>query len=210
MDVCIVDEATQCTEPSTLLPLQMGVRSLILVGDTRQLPGTVLSRQANELGLSKSLFDRIQSSFVKPEDSPVFRLTRQYRMHPDICTWPNRFFYAGRLQTDDVTTAIADQFPLRPYTIFSLGYRQVERTLPQHHMSNSNEADFIVRMLNVLGPQVGRTNTIGIITPYAGQRDELTQRLRYVRVSAVCCLGSLSILTFNFGFVVASSCPFWR
>lgn len=43
MDLCIVDEATQCTEPSTLIPLGLGVSSLILVGDTQQLPGTVFS-----------------------------------------------------------------------------------------------------------------------------------------------------------------------
>lgn len=43
MDICIIDEATQCNEPTSLIPLQFGVKSLILVGDTKQLPSTVLS-----------------------------------------------------------------------------------------------------------------------------------------------------------------------
>lgn len=44
VDVCIIDEATQCCEPLSLIPLQFGVSSLVLVGDTRQLPATVLSQ----------------------------------------------------------------------------------------------------------------------------------------------------------------------
>lgn len=43
-DVCIVDEATQCTEPDTIVPLNFNFNSLILIGDTQQLPGTVFSK----------------------------------------------------------------------------------------------------------------------------------------------------------------------
>lgn len=41
--ICIIDEATQCTEPNTCVPLEFGVRSLVLVGDTKQLPAVVKS-----------------------------------------------------------------------------------------------------------------------------------------------------------------------
>ena len=37
-EVCIIDEASQCSEPSTLVPLRYGCSNLILVGDPRQLP----------------------------------------------------------------------------------------------------------------------------------------------------------------------------
>jgi senataxin len=40
---CIVDEATQCCEAETLIPLMLGVKNLILVGDPNQLPATVMS-----------------------------------------------------------------------------------------------------------------------------------------------------------------------
>lgn len=197
-DICIVDEATQCTEPSTLLPLQLGVRSLVLVGDTQQLPGTVLSRPAAELGLSKSLFDRVQGAFVRPEQCPTFRLNRQYRMHADICSWPNRFFYGGQLETVEPALASEAQgsangcvFPLRPYNVFSLHYSHSERRVQyQHHMSNANEADFVVRLLHVLAKIVTSTSTVGVITPYAGQRDELNAKikgvpLRFVTVDTI-------------------------
>jgi hypothetical protein len=39
----LIDEATQCTEPASLVPLCRGARRLVLVGDHKQLPPTVMS-----------------------------------------------------------------------------------------------------------------------------------------------------------------------
>ena len=47
ISVCIIDEATQCTEAESIIPLLVGVETLILVGDTKQLPATILSRVNN-------------------------------------------------------------------------------------------------------------------------------------------------------------------
>jgi senataxin len=44
---CIVDEATQSQELETLIPLMLGVTTLVLVGDAKQLPATVLSKVSN-------------------------------------------------------------------------------------------------------------------------------------------------------------------
>lgn len=44
IDICIIDEATVSTEYLSLSPLRAGVRHLILVGDTKQLPALVNSR----------------------------------------------------------------------------------------------------------------------------------------------------------------------
>jgi superfamily I DNA and/or RNA helicase len=46
---CIVDEATQSQELETLIPLMLGVNTLVLVGDAQQLPATVLSKVRNAL-----------------------------------------------------------------------------------------------------------------------------------------------------------------
>jgi superfamily I DNA and/or RNA helicase len=35
---CIIDDASLCTEPQTLIPLSLGVKNLILVGDLELLP----------------------------------------------------------------------------------------------------------------------------------------------------------------------------
>ena len=46
--IVLMDEATQATEPSALVPIVKGCRQLILVGDHQQLPPTVISRRAEQ------------------------------------------------------------------------------------------------------------------------------------------------------------------
>ena len=55
----LIDEATQATEPATLVPLVRGARQVVMVGDHRQLPPTVVSRRAENGGLTRSLFERL-------------------------------------------------------------------------------------------------------------------------------------------------------
>ena len=58
----VIDEATQATEPSTLIPLMRGAEAVVMAGDPCQLPPTVISRGAEEAGLQVTLFDRLQRS----------------------------------------------------------------------------------------------------------------------------------------------------
>jgi len=46
---CIVDEATQSQELETLIPLMLGVNTLVLVGDAQQRPAAVLSKVRTSL-----------------------------------------------------------------------------------------------------------------------------------------------------------------
>ncbi len=55
---------------------------IVLVGDPRQLPPTVLSRDAEAARLSQSLFERLHKAGVA-----VHVLALQYRMHPAISRW---------------------------------------------------------------------------------------------------------------------------
>jgi senataxin len=92
----IIDEAGQTTEPSTLLPLRFGCRKLVLVGDPRQLPPTVLSRRAEQAGLNRSLFERLERG-----NHEVVMLSIQYRMHPEIRLFPSKHFYNNLLTDSD-------------------------------------------------------------------------------------------------------------
>lgn len=89
-DVVIVDEAAQALEPLTWLVGSFGNR-LVLCGDPQQLPATVLSPEAQQLGLNKSLLERIQ------ETRPLIRLKTQYRMDTGIQDLINDYFYDGEL-----------------------------------------------------------------------------------------------------------------
>ncbi|DAC60995.1 MAG TPA: hypothetical protein D7I02_06180, partial [Candidatus Poseidoniales archaeon] len=88
----LIDEATQATEPASLVPLIRGARQIVLVGDHKQLPPTVLSFRAEEKGLKRSLFERLVDLGIEP-----FLLTKQYRMNPSISKFPNKQFYSSKL-----------------------------------------------------------------------------------------------------------------
>ena len=90
----VVDEAAQCTEPETLVPLVRGARHCVLAGDDAQLPPTVLSRAAARGGLGRSLFERLHAG-----GAPTALLTTQYRMHSALAAYPSRAFYGGVVGT---------------------------------------------------------------------------------------------------------------
>lgn len=91
-NVVIIDEATQLVEVSTAIMFSEGLRCLVLAGDNKQLPSTVISELAKEKGYGRSLFDRLLQHAI-----PSSLLNIQYRMHPKISIWPNDSFYKGLL-----------------------------------------------------------------------------------------------------------------
>lgn len=96
-DVLIVDEASQALEASMWIAIP-NASKLVLAGDINQLPPTVLSQEAINQGLNKSLMERAIEKLGK--DS--FRaLTRQYRMNEKIMLWSSKRFYDNSLQADD-------------------------------------------------------------------------------------------------------------
>lgn len=89
----LIDEATQATEPECLIPIVMGARQLILVGDHCQLGPVIMCKKAAKAGLSQSLFERLVFLGTRP-----LRLEVQYRMHPCLSEFPSQAFYDGSLQ----------------------------------------------------------------------------------------------------------------
>ena len=95
-EIVIVDEASQQTESSSLVPLVKGCRRAILVGDHVQLRTTVRPH-AKVLEHDVSLFERLY--VTKDNEGAVEKvmLNTQYRMHPSICAFPSSAFYDGQL-----------------------------------------------------------------------------------------------------------------
>ncbi|XP_017464921.1 PREDICTED: helicase SEN1 isoform X2 [Rhagoletis zephyria] len=194
-DVCIIDEATQCTEPWTLMPLKFGINTLVLVGDTQQLPATVLSKKASDFGLGTSLFTRIQRCiesvnlknaangltdeekiFLSDSNDIIFSLQTQYRMHPEICKWPNSYFYKNELIDDPKTHQF--KTPLKPFSVLNLTYTQDENC-HRGQIANELEAKFVARLVKTLDGYIPmKYNSYGVITPYAQQRGALEKALR--------------------------------
>eukprot|EP00959_Pyramimonas_sp_CCMP1952_P220027 4600261-Pyramimonas_sp.AAC.1 len=65
---------------------------LVLVGDHRQLPPTILSYKAKLEGLDESLFER----FIRL-GYPYTMMDIQFRMHPSIAEFPAAHWYNGAL-----------------------------------------------------------------------------------------------------------------
>ena len=101
----VIDEASQQTEAASLVPLIKGAARAVLVGDHVQLRATV-QPNAQALEHDVSLFERLWTEQNLQRDngnggSPIrcVMLNTQYRMHPDICAFPAKEFYQGKLLT---------------------------------------------------------------------------------------------------------------
>jgi ATP-dependent RNA/DNA helicase IGHMBP2 len=89
----IIDEAGQCIEPLAWCIFSMAPK-IVLAGDHLQLPPTVLSNQAMQLGFNKSILE------AAIENCPqVYLLNTQYRMRQAIAGFSSQYFYNNLLLT---------------------------------------------------------------------------------------------------------------
>jgi senataxin len=175
-ETVVVDEAAQCVEASALIPLKYGCTKCILVGDPKQLPPTVLSKEASRFSYEKSMFVRMQENY--PKD--VHLLDTQYRMHTQISRFPSSAFYDGKLLDGPGMDELRKQpwhcAPLLgPYRFFDVqGQHQVGKF---HSLINTAEVDIAIRLYDRLttdfADMIDFKGKIGIITPYKSQLQEL-------------------------------------
>ena len=91
----LIDEATQAIEAEELIPISMGAKQIVLVGDHCQLGPVIMCKKAAKAGLTQSLFERMVLVGVHP-----IRLQVQYRMHPALSEFPSNMFYEGSLRME--------------------------------------------------------------------------------------------------------------
>ncbi len=190
--VVLVDEATQATQPSTLIALTRGTECVIMAGDDMQLPPTVVSGKAQQLGLGVSLFERMRMVGIQPE-----LLDEQYRMHPEISSFSSRMFYGGRVKTSVsagarplVRSLCLDQTTWKdpnaleggagehgPVTFIACPGRERRcRTGRQgHSYANESQVEMVLDLVNNLIENIERDNvkSCAVLTPYNGQLDLL-------------------------------------
>ena len=180
-ETVIIDEAAQSIELSALIPLKYNCAKCILVGDPKQLPPTVLSREAARFQYEQSLFARMENNHKKD----VHLLDTQYRMHPEISLFPSRTFYDSRLK-DGNNMAQLRRRPwhhsevFAPYRFFDVqGMSQA--VTKGHSLVNIAELNVAMQLYDRLTTDVHRydfSGKIGIITPYKGQLRELKVRFQ--------------------------------
>lgn len=178
-ETVVIDEAAQSIELSALIPLKYGCSKCILVGDPKQLPPTVLSKEASRFQYEQSLFVRMQANH--PRD--VHLLDVQYRMHPEISRFPSAAFYDGKLQDGpDMAKLRTRQWHqsslLGPYRFYDV--QGMHSSAPRgHSLVNTAEIRVAMRLYERLTGDFRGFNfdgKIGIITPYKGQLREMKQQ----------------------------------
>lgn len=177
--IVIMDEATQSSEPSTLIPLSMnGVEKFVFVGDHKQL-----SSFSDIPNLSLSLFERILRNGTYKK---AHMLDTQYRMHPAISEFPRHKFYNGLLK-DGITpeNRVKEGIPSNPVTFWDTKGTKPEKIVRTRFKSDggmtyANEGEILsvekVLMTLIFDKGIKKSD-IGVITPYRGQRDLISNTL---------------------------------
>ncbi|TMW41156.1 hypothetical protein DOY81_013765, partial [Sarcophaga bullata] len=107
----------------------------------------------------------------------MWALQTQYRMHPEICRWPNQYFYRNELINAKLTMDIY-KTPLVPFSILSLAYTQ-NNSCSNGQITNNLEAEFVAKLLKALDGFIpNKYNSYGVITPYAHHRSTLESSIR--------------------------------
>lgn len=176
----LIDESMQATEPECMVPVVLGAKQLILVGDHCQLGPVVMCKEAAKAGLSQSLFERLVLLGIRP-----LRLEVQYRMHPALSRFPSDFFYEGSLQNGINSFEREMQNiefpwpqPAKPMFFYCCqGQEEIAGSGTSY--LNRSEAAYVERITTSFLKAGVKPDQIGIITPYEGQRAYLVQYMQY-------------------------------
>ncbi|MBA0801115.1 hypothetical protein Gohar_011500, partial [Gossypium harknessii] len=167
----LIDESTQATEPECLIPLVLGVKQVVLVGDHCQLGPVIMCKKGACAGLAQSLFERLVLLGVKP-----IRLQVQYRMHPCLSEFPSNSFYEGTLQNgvtinERQSSGIDFPWPVpnRPM-FFYVQMGQEEISASGTSYLNRTEAANVEKIVTTFLRSGVVPSQIGVITLYDGQR----------------------------------------
>jgi hypothetical protein len=103
-DTLVVDEAGQVSL-ADVLAVSRSARNLVLVGDPRQLAQPLQGSHPSGVGVSA--LDHLLGGDVTiaPDRGVLLDLT--WRMHPEVCAFVSRSFYAGRLGSEPQCAAQA-------------------------------------------------------------------------------------------------------
>jgi len=197
-DFCIVDEASQITQPVCLGPIRYA-KSFILVGDHNQLPPLVQSEEARKNGLDISLFKYLAD--LHP--LAVVTLNYQYRMNKEIMSLTNHLVYNQQMECGNSNVANSFLYlkdfdqklndldnedyklrhiydiisPKQPVVFVNTDTAYLFETKAAYNIINQGESLLVARIIKELVNIGLNSKDIGVITPYRHQikiiRDEL-------------------------------------
>ena len=176
--IVVLDEAGQTTEPALITALAAAkARQVILVGDTKQLPPTVTTQDAElRKTIGVSPMERLLDNGIDE-----FSLKFQYRMPASLLIHPNNYFYGGVVNCATTATDGINSNPPPPNGFVwpspkkePLAFIEMGNDSEVAHnfggRSNPNEVTMIVGIVQKIAA-AGDVDAedIAIITPYGKQ-----------------------------------------
>jgi hypothetical protein len=180
-DVLVAEEAGMAALPPLFYAACPCRDKAIMVGDPRQLPPIVHSREALvQRTIGRSVFE---VTIPDPTGSDVVAiLDVQYRMHPVIGGLVARLFYDGRLRhganiaTNDAI-ASRTSYPGMPLVVVDTSARTTcERAAKGNSRMNAVAAEVTAGL--AFDAVTGGAGSVAVITPYAAQARDIRRLLQ--------------------------------
>ena len=179
-DMVIMDEASQCNTAVSLVPILRG-KSLMLVGDPQQLSPVILLDEVVNQKLRKKYmvseeYDYCRNSVYKTflacdAVSDEILLHYHYRCNKQIIEFNNKKYYNSKL---DIKTSSTESEPLV--------YFEIENSRTNYKNTAPAEVEQIVKYA-----KMNRDKSIGVITPFVSQKEEIEHSLKENRLGHVTC-----------------------
>ena len=179
-DMVVMDEASQGNIATSLVPIIRG-ESLMLVGDPQQLNPVILLNPVDNQKLRKMYqitdeYDYIQNSIYKvflacDSVSREILLSHHYRCNKQIIQFNNKKYYNGKLQ---ICSQSNEANPLV--------FHEIPGNSTYYKNTAPLEADEIVQYASL-----HKDKSIGVITPFANQKELINQKLKEKGLDNVVC-----------------------
>ena len=176
----VMDEASQGNIATSLVPI-IRSESLMLVGDPQQLNPVILLNPVNNQRLRKMYqitdeYDYIKNSIYKvflacDSVSREILLSHHYRCNKQIIQFNNKKYYNGKLK---ICSQSKEDKPLI--------FQDVPGNSTYYKNTAPAEADEIVQYASL-----HKDKSIGVITPFANQKELINQKLRDSSLDNVVC-----------------------
>ena len=180
-DIAIIDEASQATVPSVLIPINKA-KKFILIGDHKQLPPVIASNDCKYL--KKSLFEELIEKYPKQSQE----LLIQYRMNEILMNFPNRKFYENKLICSEksknyyLDCGVLEKYDCSSPLIFidTSKYNNNKESQINHSYSLKNDLEIkiVLEIVEMYLNKGIRPKDIGVISPYAKQTQLISEKTK--------------------------------
>ena len=203
-DMVVIDEATQCTL-TNLLPLIYRAKCLAVIGDSEQLPAIPnitpeaerylaqrcgVEDQLPYIGHCNLDVFKIASQCLPRTISDVIHLDEHYRSNPLIIGFANKHIYQRRLKLKRPLDVVRDVATYGVVPVNVAG--NCQRGGGNRSWFNTPEAKRVVSLTKqILSEPSLRHKSLGIVTPFKAQEQEIQRLLRQEQIGGQVVVGTV-------------------